>query len=166
MMKYNVLLISLLAIFLFIIGNIVYNTTLSIILKVAISELSFILLYTIIDKFNIKYGLKFTLLSLLVLVIFYLPYFEFLFYSKNVQYFSISISLATNILNALMVKNLINNGIKNLMSSRISTITASLIEVSLFVYLLEIGINGLFFTTMFRLLYIYIVPKILFYKGV
>jgi hypothetical protein len=166
MIKYNILLISLLALLLFIIGNIVYNTNFPIIFKVAISELSFILLYTIIDKFNIKHGLKFTLLSLAVLVIFYLPYFEFLFYSKYVQYFSISISLVANILNALMVKNLINKGIQNLITSRISTITASLIEVSLFVYLLEIGVSGLFLTITFRLLYIYLIPKILFYKGV
>ena len=149
---------------LFILGNYIYTIDTLLIIKILVSESCFVLLYTFIDKYNLKYGSYFTIVSILLLSVFYLPIFSFLFYSQSVQIFSVSISIVVNIIDSLLVRKLFNKGFKKIFSSQISTIIASMIEISIFAYLLDIGLDGATYTTLTRVFYIYCLPKIVLNK--
>ncbi len=167
-------LLSFFAIILFFVaGNIVwvldlpniviYNLEIPII-QILSSELSFIIIYTIIDKGNLKYGLGFTLLSVLLVGQFILPIYSDMFYSKNVQYFSVSISVLAIIINSIVIRKMVNRGLSKLLSSRVSTATASVVEISFFAFLLNIGVQGAISTVIVRSVYIYLIPKLFFHK--
>lgn len=158
---------------LFILGNIVWTYDLPVIvvfglqipiIQILLSELSFIVLYTTIDKGNIKYGWTFTILAVLVTSQMSLPIYQSLFYSKSVQYFSITISVVAIVVNSMIIRKLISSGFTKLFSSRVSTSIASLVEISLFAFLLDIGIQGALSTIIVRIICVTIVPKLFFHK--
>ena len=166
-------LILVINFFLFIIGNIVWTYSiielelfgLNIpILQILISELAFITLYTMIDKGNIKYGWFFTICAVIITLQLALPSYSFLFYSTSVQYFSVSISLLAIVVNSLVIRKLLSSGFSKLFSSRLSTSLASLVEISLFAFLLDIGVQGAISTILVRICYVTIIPKIIFHK--
>ncbi len=168
-----IVLFLVINLFLFIIGNIVWTYSLPNIfifglnipiIQILLSELSFIVLYTVIDKGNIKFGWVFAIVSVIMTMQLFLPFYKFLFYSANVQYFSVTISIVAIIINSIVVRKLISSGFSKLFSSRISTILASLAEISLFAFLLDIGIQGAISTILVRICFVSIVPKIFFHK--
>jgi hypothetical protein len=161
----------------FILGNIVYSPMLephipSIfvfgleipIIKILISELAFICLYTFLDKGNTQYSLWFPFLSLLITWQFLFPHWSFLFYSEYVQYFSIGISSIAIIINTIVVKRLVSKGYTRLFSSRTASIIASIVEISMFAFLLDIGVQGAISTALTRIVYIAIIPRWVFKK--
>ena len=149
---------------LFILGNYIYTINTLLIIKILLSEGCFILLYTFVDKYNLKYGYYFTIAPMLCLAMFYLPMFSFLFYSYNVQIFSISTAIFVTLIDSFLVRKLFNKGIKKIFSSQISTAVASIVEILIFAYMLNIGLSGALYTSITRTLYIYFLPKIIFNK--
>lgn len=160
----NIFIILLLNYIAFAIGNLIYTLDTLLIFKILVSELAFITLYTLIDKGNIKYGNLYTVLSMILMIQFFLPFYSFMFYSNNVHIFSISIATISIFINSLIVRGLVNKGFKKIFSSRVSTIIATIIEVSCFSYLLNIGVLGALITLGVRAVYIYIIPKIIIKK--
>jgi hypothetical protein len=148
----------------FLLGNYIYTTDVYLVAKILISELAFIFLYTIVDKGNIQYSWKFTILSAIFSLQFMLPVYEFLFFSKSVQYFSVLIATAAIILNSLLIRKLLSKGLTKLLSSRISTSIASIFEICFFAFLLEIGIMGALITVCVRAVYITVIPYFIFRK--
>ncbi len=166
-------LILIINFILFIVGNIVWTYSIPEIalfglnipiFQILISELCFIFLYTMVDKGNIKWGWLFAIFSVFITLQLALPFYGFLFYSTSVQYFSISISVFAIIINSLVIKKLLSKGFSKLFSSRASTSMASLVEISLFAFLLDIGVQGAISTILVRIVYVTLVPKIFFHK--
>lgn len=170
----SIAVISAVLVAFFVLGNIIYTTNFAQIIKILVSELSFITIYTIIDKSNYKYGFTFTSVVILLLTLLYLPSINVpflsniniasIFYSRNVQLISVTILICGAMLNAVLIKQLLQKNFSILFSSRLSTSIATLVEVSVFSYLLDLGIQGFFITLSVRILFIVIVPKIVFYS--
>ncbi|MFL1780932.1 hypothetical protein ABSA28_00642 [Candidatus Hepatincolaceae symbiont of Richtersius coronifer] len=160
----NIAIILLVNTFLLVLGNFIYTLDIDLIGKVLVSELCFIILYTLIDKGNLAYGTTFTVLSILVTLQFLLPVYSFLFFSRYVQIASVIISSWAILINSMMIRKMVNKGLTKIFSSRMSTITATILEIFLFAVLLKIGVIGALMTMSVRALYIYIVPKIIFKK--
>ncbi|UQY80164.1 hypothetical protein HAV_00353 [Candidatus Hepatincola sp. Av] len=157
----KIFIILLLSYIAFALGNFIYTLNILLICKILVSELAFICLYTLVDKGNIKYGNLYTILSTILMIHFILPFYNFMFYSNSVHFFSISIATLSIFINSLIVRGLVSKGFKKIFSSRVSTITATILEVSCFSYLLNIGILGALITLGVRAIYIYIIPKII-----
>jgi hypothetical protein len=134
------------------------------IIKILVSELAFICLYTFLDKGNTQYNLTFPLLSLVITWQFLFPHWDFLFYSKYVQYFSILISSIAIIVNTIVVKRLVSKGYTKLFSSRTASVVASMVEISMFAFLLDIGVQGAVSTAITRIIYVTIIPRLVFNK--
>jgi hypothetical protein len=166
----NILFLLLLCIALFVLGNFIYTLEQApLFLKILISEMSFIIIYTITDKANIKYGFLFSSILVVVFCIIFVfglfgGFISSLFYSIYVQNWSLVIMILVSLINALMLKNLLNKKFSHLISSRISTSIASIIEVSLFAFLLDIGFLGGLITLSVRIIYIFSISKFFFNK--
>ncbi len=166
-MKRNYIVFALLIVLnlsLFLLGNIIYSDLVDVdlIIRIIVSELCFITLYSFTDYANKSFGIIFAVLFIPLLALGYLKAFNPLFYSNEVQLLSISIAIAGSLLNFSVFRTLYNRLKTALFSSRISTSVTSVIEVAVFSYFLEIGLQGFLTTIVVRFAYIYIVPKILF----
>ena len=150
----------------FVLGNYIYTLeNADLIIKIVVSELCFICFYTLTDKGNISYGIKFTFLLWCMILSFLHPVYNFLFYSNSVKVFSIAISSLAIFINYIILNNLLSRGLKNVLISRISTGLASVVEISLFAYLLDIGLIGAMITALVRAMYLIAVPYLIFYKN-
>ncbi len=166
-MKRNYIVFALLIVLnlsLFLLGNIIYSDLVDVdlIVRILVSELCFIALYSFTDYANKNFGVLFAVLFIPLLALGYLNTFDELFYSNSVQILSISIAIAGSLLNFSVFRALYNRAKTALFSSRISTSTTSVVEVAVFSYFLEIGLQGFLTTIFVRFIYVYIVPKILF----
>lgn len=145
-------------------GNLIYTTDVPVIIKIGFSQLCFIVVHTLTDKGNMQYKNGFTLASVLIALQFMLPLYSGMFFSKSVQIASTSIAAFTVLLNSILVRKLLSKGWSKILSSRISTTLASVVEMSLFAYLLEIGLEGAFIMAIFRVFYVYGFPLLIFRK--
>jgi hypothetical protein len=146
----------------FCLGNYIYTLEIPLMVKIAVSELSFICFYTFCDKGNFKYKLIFPIIMIITVAQCVLPFYDILFYSTNVKYMSLLISSIAIIINYVLANNLLHGKFKNIMLSRISTAFASIFEISVFSYLLDIGLEGALITVLTRFVYIIIITKLVF----
>ncbi len=164
-MRINAVFILLIVanLLIFLLGNVVYSDLVSIPLlaKILISELCFIVLYSLTDYANARFGVIFAFCYIPLLAVGYLTIFSPIFYSYSVQLFSITIAIFGSIINFSIFRVLYKKLKAVLLSSRISTVTTSVLEASLFSYLLDIGLVGFATTLAVRFVYVYIVPKLI-----
>lgn len=162
-LKTKTILISCSLIF-FILGNLVYSSIVNVpwYIRSIISEGMFVFMYTIVDFGNLKYRYKFAFPHIALLLIFYTPLFLPLFYTQSTQVFSVSISILAILVNSKVLYFLYSKGFKKIFCTRIGTTTASLLEIILFSFLLDLGIKGAILMCILRPIYIAFIPKVIF----
>ncbi len=160
----KVWLVAVIPIFFFL-GNFIYSSNINVplIVRILCSEGSFIVMYTLVDKLNILSSKNVYLWLMPIFIIFYLPFFNFVFFSPYVQIASVSITLIALIIDSNILMYLHTRlHFSVIKSSRFSSIFASIIEAGIFSYLLQIGIKGFLITIFVRVIYIFLITKIIF----
>lgn len=148
----------------FVLGNLVYSSIFNLpwYIRSIISEGMFVFMYTIVDFGNLKYRYKFAFPHVALLVIFYTPLFLPLFYSKSTQVFSVSIAILAILVNSKVLYFLYSKGFAKIFCTRMGTIVASLVEIILFSFLLDLGVKGAILMCILRPVYIIFIPRIIF----
>ncbi len=151
--------------FFFFLGNIIYSARINIplVIRILCSEGSFIIMYTLVDKLNIVSAKNVYLWLMPIFVIFYHPFFNFIFFDLYVQIASVTITILALIIDSNILIYLYNRlNLSIIKASRISSIVASVAEAGIFSYLLHIGLKGFIITILVRIIYIFVITKVIF----